>query len=128
VNELLLSAALLLGADCARLQENPALYAACLKEMAAAVQSMEPEDMDHPLSPAAVRVDELRERFTARVGGAGRFIDFLAERSGSSHLKALSVALTDTAWPASRPIFVDALKYWRMVRHKAGDPRPLPED
>lgn len=128
-NELLLSAALLLGADCAKLQGDPNLYVSCLKEMTAAVQSLDPADYGHPLSPAPTRVDELRSQFTAPIGKAGRFIDYIAERSGSSHLRALSVMLTDTAWPAARPVLIDALRTWREVRHNLGrDPRPLPKE
>lgn len=77
----------------------------------------------HPLSPASVRVEELFSHFTTPTSEPGVFWP-----KASVHL-ALGTFLTPTGWRAWRPVFIEALRFYRGIRRffKVDD-RPIPAE
>lgn len=69
------------------------------------------------LSPAEQRAEELRAMVRNLLDG------------GSDPVKIYPLvwALTDQRWPLTKPFFVEALKFYRLLRRKLGDERPLPQ-
>lgn len=76
----------------------------------------------HPLSPASQRVDELFSHFTSPTSEPGVFWP-----KASVHL-VLGTFLTPTGWPTWRPVIVEALRFYRLLRGRLGDPRPIPAE
>lgn len=73
-----------------------------------------------PLSPASVRVEELRSMATAFPAlGTGPLFVAVAT--------ALSVG-TGGLWPSARPFAIEALRFYRLARKRLGDVRDVPAE
>jgi len=72
----------------------------------------------HPLSPASVRVEELRSLANS--------LPFLRD---PRWLAVVGASLDPTShWPAIKPFAVEALRFYRRLRAKLGDTREIPAE